>query len=135
MAFNRLCGIRARRWDRDAVELELPFSEQLSAHDGILHGGVLAALIDTAGGGAVMAGHDFEKGSRLTTLSMSLQYLSVAPGEDVVAEARCTKRGRIVHHSDVVVRSASGKLLAQGLVTTQISGERPGFEDALAAQE
>ena len=46
---------------------------------GIFHGGVVAALLDTTGSGAVMAGHDFAKGSRLTTISLSVQYLSVAP--------------------------------------------------------
>jgi hypothetical protein len=32
-----------------------------------------------------------------------------------------------VHFADVVVRSDGGKALAQGLVTVNISGERPGL--------
>ncbi len=82
--FNRSCGITVRRWDNDAVELALPFADRLSAHDGIFHGGVIAALIDTAATGAVMAGHDFNLGSRVSTVSMAVQYLSAAPNEDVV---------------------------------------------------
>ena len=126
VAFNRLCGITVRRWDRESVELHLPFDERLTAHDGVLHGGVLATLIDTAGCGAVAAGHDFNHGSRITTLSMSLQYLDVARGEDITATAVCTKRGRQTQFAEVVLRSESGKRIAQGMVTILVSGERAG---------
>ncbi len=92
--FNQHCGIEVRRWDDEAVELFLPYAEVLSAHAGIFHGGVVSALLDTTATGAVMAGHDFAKGSRLTTISLSVQYLSVAPGEDLLATGWCTRRGR-----------------------------------------
>jgi uncharacterized protein (TIGR00369 family) len=127
VAFNKHCSIQVRRWDLDCVELVLPYAEHLSAHPGVFHGGVISALIDTTGCGAVMAGHDFDKGSRLTTVSLAVQYFSVAPGEGVVAYGRCTRRGSQVHFADVVVRSDGGKALAQGLVTVNISGERPGL--------
>ena len=123
---NVTCGITARRWEPDGVELHLPYRDDLSAHPGIFHGGVLSALIDTAGCGAVAAGHDYDKGSRITTVALAVQYFTVAPGEDVVVHARCTRRGRSVHYADVVVRSQeSGKDLAQGLVTVSVVGDRP----------
>ena len=125
VGFNKACGVHVRRWEADGVEIELPYRDDLSAHDGIFHGGVVSALIDTAGCGAVAAGHDYDKGSRITTIALSVQYFTVAPGEDIVAFARCTRRGRRVNYADVVVRSAtSGKDLAQGLVTVSVSGER-----------
>ncbi len=131
VAFNRHCGISVRRWDPEGVELVLPYADELSAHRGIFHGGVISALIDTTGSAAVMAGHDFDKGSRLTTVSLAVQYFSVDPNEDVVAFGRCSRRGRLVHYADVVVRSMGGKELAQGLVTVQIAGERPGLSEAM----
>lgn len=76
VAFNRYCRLRVTRWDPDGVEIVLPYTETLSAHEGLFHGGVVSALIDTAGAGAVIAGHDFTKGSRLSTVSMSVQYLA-----------------------------------------------------------
>jgi uncharacterized protein (TIGR00369 family) len=126
--FNRLCGITVVRWEPDGVELALPYAARLSAHEGVFHGGVIAALIDTAATGAVMAGHDFNLGSRMATVSMSLQYLSAAPNEDVVAYAHCTRRGKQTHFAEVTVRSQSGKAIAQGLVTMTVSGERRGLE-------
>jgi uncharacterized protein (TIGR00369 family) len=126
VAFNRHAGIRVQRWAPDGVELFLPFKEELSSHEGIFHGGVLAALIDTSASASVLAGHDFNKGSRLSTITMTVNYLAPAPYEDAVAYATTTKRGGRVHYAEVRVRSSSGRDMAQGLVVVSISGHRPG---------
>ena len=124
VGFNRACAMTIPRWDPDGVEMHLPFRDDLSAHPGVFHGGVISALIDTAGCGAVAAGHDFGKGSRITTVSLSVQYLSVDPGHGATAFARCTRRGKQLNYADVVVRSDAGKELAHGLVTVNVAGER-----------
>jgi uncharacterized protein (TIGR00369 family) len=125
--FNEHCGMEVRRWDAEAIELFLPYADMLSAHDGIFHGGVVSALLDTTASGAVLAGHDFSKGSRLTTISLSVQFLSVAPGEGLLATGRCTRRGRSVHFAQAQACGAvSGKMVATGQVAVSISGERPG---------
>ncbi|MCH5675566.1 PaaI family thioesterase [Streptomyces gilvus] len=126
VAFNWDCGMRVRRWDPDGVEMALPYSERLTAHDGVFHGGLISALIDTAGGGAVMAGHDFAKGSRLSTVSLSVQYLAPALAPEVVAHARCVRRGGRVHFSEVEVRTADGSACARGQVVVSVSGQRSG---------
>lgn len=128
LPFNRLCRISVRSWTPDGIELVAAYSDELSAHPGIFHGGVLSTLIDTAGCGAVMAGHDFTRGSRISTAAISVQYLAVARGEDIVATARATKRGRTVQVATVEVTGASsGRTLATGQVTATIEGERPGL--------
>ena len=124
VGFNKACAMIVRRWDAEAVEMYLPFRDELGAHAGVFHGGVLSALIDTAGCGAVAAGHDFSKGDRITTVALAVQYLSVDPGQDVVAHARCTRRGQQLNFAEVVVRSVAGKDLAQGLVTVSATGMR-----------
>ncbi len=132
--FNKACGIRITHWEGDDATFELGMRDDLSAHPGVFHGGVVSALIDTTGTGAAMAGHDFTRGSRLTTVSLAVNYLSVAPGEGLVAEGHCTRRGRANHYAEVHVYSAdSRKLVAQGLVTCNIAGVRDGFDQILAA--
>jgi len=127
VAFNRFCGIKVLRWDADGVELYLPYADMLSAHDGIFHGGAVASLLDTTATGAVLAGHDFSLGSRLTTISMAVQYLSVAPGEDLRAIGRCTRRGRTVNFAEAHAEGAeSGKVVASAQLAANVSGERPG---------
>jgi uncharacterized protein (TIGR00369 family) len=127
VAFNRHCRITVAQWDEDGAELHLPFADHLSAHDGILHGGVVSALLDTTATGAIIAGHDFDRGSRLTTVSLTVQYLSVAPGEDLIATGHCVRRGRSVNFAEArAVGARSGKLLATAQVVANIAGERPG---------
>ncbi|MGW1780521.1 PaaI family thioesterase [Streptomyces sp. NPDC002143] len=130
VAFNRFCRLRVTRWDPDGVEIALPYAETLSAHEGVFHGGVISALIDTAGAGAVISGHDFTKGSLLSTVSMSVQYLALARGQEAVAYARCLRRGRRLHFADVDVM-ADGRICARGQVVVSISGERAGVGDPI----
>ena len=130
VAFSRLCGFEIADFTPEIVRVRAAFRPELSAHEKIFHGGVLATLIDTTGSGAVIAGHDYSLGTRLTTVAMSVHYLSVAPGEDIVAEGRCTRRGRSLNFAQVVVSSAGGKRLAEGMVTVNISGHREGLAAA-----
>lgn len=134
VAFNRMCRMRVLRWDAAGVEVLLPYSEPLSAHEGVFHGGVVSALIDTAGGGAVMAGHDFGKGSRMSTVTLSVQYLLPAQGPEIVAYASCVRRGGRIHYAEVEVRDRGGQTCARGQVVVSISGERPGVGRPIAAQ-
>jgi uncharacterized protein (TIGR00369 family) len=120
--FNGLIGMKVTRWDADGVRFEVPFRDELASHAATFHGGVLAALIDAAAGGAVLAGHDFANGSRLSTVGMTVHYLSAAPQEDLVAEAVCTRRGRNLNYVHVdVVSSETRKPLAEGLVTCNMT--------------
>jgi uncharacterized protein (TIGR00369 family) len=128
IAFNQLLGVEILDWEPGLVRARVPFADRLSAHDGIFHGGVVATLIDTTGTGAVISGHDFNLGSRLTTVAMNVQYMSVARGEDLLAEGTCTRRGRTLSFARVSVTSTSGKLLAEGMLTVSVSGERSGLD-------
>lgn len=123
--FNNLLELEIIDWERDFSRARLPFQARLSAHDGVFHGGVLATVIDSIGMGAVVAGHDFNLGSRFTTVSMTIQYMAVAPNEDVLVEGRCTKRGRRLSFARGTVLTAAGKILAEGVLTISTSGERP----------
>src|SRR5262249_33632347 len=124
--FNRACQMAISRWDPEGVEMRLPLRDDLTAHPGIFHGGIISALIDTAGCAAVAAGHDYNYGNRITTVALSVQYQTVEVGSSAVASARGTRRGRQINYAEVVVRSDSGKELARGLVTVSATGRRDG---------
>ena len=124
VAFNAHAGVRIPRWDAGGVEFHLAYRPELGAHEGVFHGGVIAALIDTCGCGAVLAGHDFSTGSRITTVDLNVHFLRMARG-DVVASGTCVKRGRSLNFAEVVVRTADGNEAARGTVTALVSGDRP----------
>lgn len=124
VAFNRACGMKVLRWDPEGVDMFVSLRPDLTAHPDVFHGGVIGALIDTAGCAAVAAGHDYDNGDRITTVALSVQYQTVDPGVGATAHARCTRRGRQINYAEVVVTSDNGKELARGLVTVSASGSR-----------
>ncbi len=104
--------ITVEQWAPDGVRLRVPFAERLTNGGGAYHGGAVASLIDTAGAAAVWAGHDFDRGARAATISMTVNYVGSSPYADLVAEARCVKRGRDLSFAEITVSDPDGKALA-----------------------
>jgi len=117
--FIKSLGIVVDAWSAEEVVLRAPFSEQLTNDGREYHGGVVAALLDTAGAAAVWAGHDFDKGFRASTVSMTVNYVGRAQG-DLIATARCVKRGRDTHFSEMRVNDPSGTLVATASLVYRI---------------
>lgn len=94
-AFADLLGFRAVADGPDGVVVEaMPLEEHLNS-GGIVHGGYLAALLDSATGWAVHA--QLPPGAAAPHLHLSVQYLRVAlAGELLVCRGRCVKSGQRV---------------------------------------
>ena len=114
----RALGISLDTVEVDRVVLRLPFSPENVTLGAIVHGGVIATLIDVAGAAASFSGVGPEM--RGATSSLAISYLAAADGTDLVAEARIIQRGRSQTVAEVVVRSADGRLVAQALSTNRV---------------
>lgn len=102
----------------DRAMLLLPFREENTNPPGkALHGGVNASLIAFAGALAAEAELDPEVEYEAGIVDLSVVYLAAAVGEEVHAEGRVLRRGREIVFAEGRVTNASGRLLAQGLVT------------------
>jgi uncharacterized protein (TIGR00369 family) len=86
---------------------------------GVVHGGVIAALIDTAAFWAVYYAVDDET-RWLTTVDLKLNYLAPATGGTLIAEGRQIKAGATLCYADATVTDTAGKLLAHGTATLMI---------------
>ena len=113
-------GITVDEWSPDEVHLRLPFRAELTNDGSVYHGGAVASLMDTAGAAAVWAGHDFDKGARAATVSMTINYTGAGRDGDLVAEAVCVKRGKDLAFSEIRVRDAEGKPIATGTLVYRI---------------
>jgi len=113
-------GIIVDRWNADGVRLRVPFAERLTNDGVIYHGGVVASLVDTAGASSVFAGHDFDKGARAATVSMTVNYTGAARSSDLIADATCVRRGRDLSFAEIRVSDAEGRLVATGSLVYRI---------------
>ncbi len=114
-------GVVIERYEPDDVLLRLPFREDLTNDGSNYHGGVVATALDTAGGLAAWSGHDFSKGLRAATVSLSVQYLAGADGSDLWAAGRAVRRGRELVFCEMEATDTAGRVLAHALQTYRLA--------------
>lgn len=113
-------GMQLTEMQKDQATLTLPFIDELITIGKTVHGGAIASLIDMAATVAAWAGAPAGSKLRGATVGMTVSYLAAAQGEDIQATARVLRRGRSLIYLDVEVQSASGTLVAKGLVTYKL---------------
>jgi acyl-CoA thioesterase len=85
---------------------------------GVVHGGILASLADTAG--AMAAYPMLPRGTRLATVEMTINYLEAVDRGPIIAEARVLRLGRTLAVAECEVKDAAGRLAAKALLTFAI---------------
>lgn len=112
--FNKFLGIRITQLDLEQVKMELPVRPELigNSFQGILHGGVIATLLDVTGGAMAMLAmfqrdhllphsERMARLSRLGTIDLRVDYLRPGRGQLFTADATLLRSGNKV----AVVRS------------------------------
>jgi uncharacterized protein (TIGR00369 family) len=113
-------GIRIERYEPDQATIRLPFRADLTNDGTYYHGGVIAAVIDTAGAAAAWSNHDFDKGARASTVAMSLQYVGACKRSDLICNARVVRRGKELTFTEITATDAAGNVVAHGMQTYRI---------------
>lgn len=114
-------GLDVVRYEPDDVEVRLPFRHDLSNDGHTYHGGVVAAVLDTAGALAAWSNHDFDRGVRAATVAMSIQYLSSSDRSDLHCHAVTVRRARELIFTRIEATDPGGKVLAEALQTYRIT--------------
>jgi uncharacterized protein (TIGR00369 family) len=119
-------GLQVDAVRADFCRMRLPFRPELCQAQGVVHGGFIAALIDSAGIHAVLWQADAAV-TRGGTTNLTVSYLAAARAVDLTAEARVLRRGRNVVFVEVDVAAPDGTRIAKGLVTYSLvySNNRP----------
>jgi uncharacterized protein (TIGR00369 family) len=119
--FAEWLGVTVQEVAPDHAVLLLPYRpEHLNAR-GVLQGGASASVVTMAGTLAAWTGVDLDADLQLACVDLSVQYLTAAEEEDVVAEARVLRRGRGLVVLDVALRSQAGRPICRGLLSYQTS--------------
>ncbi|MDM4769440.1 PaaI family thioesterase [Solimonas sp. SE-A11] len=114
-AFPKHIAFRLAQIDFDSCRIDLDVLPQHFQPFGIVHGGVLATLIDTATFWAGFMRLPADAG--LVNVDLKLNYLKPAMGGLLKAEGRCIRPGRQISYTEAYVRDEKGELLAHGTST------------------
>lgn len=113
-------GIAFDRYEPDDVVLRVPFRPELTNDGAVYHGGVVAAALDTAGAAAAWSNHDFTRGTRASTVAMSVQYVGAAKGSDLCCHARTVRRVRELIFTEITATDEDGRVVAHAVQTYRI---------------
>ena len=95
------------------ARMEMEIDERCVNPIGTVHGGVIFALADTAGGVAATS-----RGSIVTTVSGDINYLNAAIGvKKLVATTRELKAGKNVLVYDVTISDETERVIAEARMT------------------
>src|SRR5204863_10039948 len=97
-----------------------PFRADLTSHGTYYHARVIASVIDTAGAAAAWSNHDFTKGARASTVSMTVQYVGACKQSDLLCHARTVRRGRELTFTEITATDSAGAVVAHAIQTYRI---------------
>ncbi|WP_353570122.1 thioesterase family protein [Candidatus Albibeggiatoa sp. nov. BB20] len=127
MPFNKLLGIKIESLHLQEVRLRINMREELVGNfvHGILHGGVIASVLDVAGGMIAIA-NAFSTKKQLTeaermqgidksgTIDMRIDYLRPGRGKYFIATAQVLRSGRKVSVTRMELHNDKNLLIAVG---------------------
>ncbi|MDT8344811.1 MAG: PaaI family thioesterase [Thermohalobaculum sp.] len=125
LPFSREIGMRLHSAGDGVAVLSVPYDTRLvgDPQTGVMHGGVVTALLDTACGAAVMAAPVRLRST--ATLDLRIDYMRPAqPGKRVMARAECYRMTRtigfaraVAYHEtpDEPIASAAGTFILDRL--------------------
>jgi len=117
--FPKFLGMRFEEVRLDYGRLSLPYRPELNQPAGMVHGGVIASMIDTVVVGPLMSALDAPP-RKLLTIDLHIHYFDAGIEEDLVAEGWVRRRGRTIAFVSAEVATASGKTLAAGNMAYRI---------------
>ncbi|MCH9672994.1 MAG: PaaI family thioesterase [Gammaproteobacteria bacterium] len=118
--FGKMLDFNLDHVEPDLARVRLRFHEGVLNGGGIVHGGAIASLLDTAATAAAWASPDLNRGARGATASLTINYLNAGLESDVLATARVIRRGRSLCSIEVDVNANDGRHIARGLVTYRL---------------
>jgi uncharacterized protein (TIGR00369 family) len=113
--FARLLRIELEDVAPGIATLSFEIWDELKQNNGVVHGGAIASLIDTAAAFAIIA--LLPAGQQATTVDLTINYLRPLTSGRARATARVTRAGRRIIAASAELVDNGGKLAATALTT------------------
>ena len=118
MPLTATLGIRSDSYTAEKVVLSMAWAPSLCTAGGLLHGGVIMALADSAGAACALLNLP-DGASGTATIESKTNFLGSIKGGRVAATATILHRGGTTIVVETAVRDESGKLVAK-VIQTQL---------------
>jgi uncharacterized protein (TIGR00369 family) len=115
LPFAKLIGIELDQINEGVATLGLKVRNDLMQNNGVVHGGAIASLIDTAAAFAIVT--VLPSGERVTTVDLTISYLRPLTTGRAQATARVVRAGRRLITVSGEVLDDGGKPVATALTT------------------
>lgn len=128
-------SMRLKTIDIDTTEIEMDITPNHFQAYGIVHGGVLATLIDTATFWSVYMRIPEDAG--LVNIDLKLNYLEAVKKERLLAKGHAIRSGKSISYAEACVFNTNGNIVAHGtssLMTLPGKGLKinaPKFKESL----
>jgi acyl-CoA thioesterase len=119
--YFQLLQIRLEQIDTGFARFRMPFRKELTQAYGMVHGGAIASLADTAVAFALLT--IIQPGERVTTAEFKINFFAAVTDGEMIGEARVVHAGKRLVSADMEVKSQDGKLIAKGIATYAIIGD------------
>ena len=113
--FPRMLGMELDTLESGRAVLGVTIRKELLQLQGVMHGGAIASLIDTAVAFAIASVS--LPNDRFTTVELKVNYLSAIREGRVTADAKLIRDGRRIIVAECDVHDAARRLAAKGLIT------------------
>jgi uncharacterized protein (TIGR00369 family) len=115
-----MLGFRLESASRGRAVLRLDARDDHKQLNNVVHGGILAALADTAG--AIAAYTTVPAGAVMATIELKINYLEAVPDGRIRAKARVLRTGRNFVVTECEIFDRNGTLAAKALLTYGAAG-------------
>ncbi len=115
VAYAKFLGLQLGEIGDGTVSIHLDVRDELLQNQGVVHGGAVASLIDTASAFAVLT--QIELDERVTTSDLTIHYLRPIRSGRMIATARIVRGGRRLFVLSVDVTNNSDVLVATAVTT------------------
>ena len=115
VAYAKFLGLQLGEFGNGEARIYLDVRDELKQNQGVMHGGAVASLIDTASAFAVLT--QIEVHERVTTTDLTIHYLRPITEGRMAATARIVRGGRRLFVLSVEVRNDRNVLVATAVTT------------------
>lgn len=113
--YAKLLGLELGEISRGEISIHLEVRDELRQNQGVVHGGAVASLIDTAAAFAVLT--QLELNERVTTTDLTIHYLRPVSAGRLTATARIVRGGRRLFVLSVEVTNDQQVAVASGVTS------------------